>query len=64
VSERFSDGAARLAGQIPRLFGWRPGDFWDATPAEIAAVLTASEPGDAEPLSRSELEQLMERDDG
>jgi hypothetical protein len=64
VSERFSDGAARLSGQIPRLFGWRPADFWEATPAEVAAILTAFEPGEAEPLSRNELEQLLERDHG
>jgi hypothetical protein len=64
VSEGFAQGAARLSGLIPRLLGWRPADFWDATPAEVASILGALEPAGAEPLSRSELERLMERDHG
>jgi len=62
VSAIFADGAARLAGQVPRLLGWRPQDFWDATPAELAAILTSFEPAGAEPLSRSELDHLLEQD--
>jgi hypothetical protein len=58
----FSQGAARLAGQVPRLLGWRPGDFWDATPAELAAILTTFETPAAEPLSRRELDRLLEQD--
>jgi hypothetical protein len=64
VSEGFAQGAARLSGLVPRLLGWRPADFWEATPAEIASVLGALEPAAGEPLSRSEFERLMERDDG
>ena len=42
------------------LLGWRPGEFWSATPAELAAVLTALA-GDAEPAAtKADLEQLME----
>lgn len=37
----FSDAAARLAGLAGALLGWRPDEFWSATPAELAAVLTA-----------------------
>ena len=62
MSAIFADGAARLAGQVPRLLGWRPADFWDATPAELAAILTSFEPAGAEPLSRSELDHLLEQD--
>jgi hypothetical protein len=31
------------------LLGWRPGEFWAATPAELAAMLSAlgEEPGGA-----------------
>ena len=28
--------ARRLAGAAAQLLGWRPDDFWDATPAELA----------------------------
>jgi hypothetical protein len=58
----FATGAARLAGQVPRLLGWRPCDFWDATPAELAAVLTTFEPAGGEPLSRTEFDRLLERE--
>jgi hypothetical protein len=37
----FADGAARLAGLAGALLGWRPDEFWRATPAELAAVLDA-----------------------
>ena len=57
---RFSDGAARLAGAVPRLLGWTPEAFWKTTPAELAAIL-ARDPGSA-PLARPELETLMERE--
>jgi hypothetical protein len=57
----FGDGAQRLAGLVPRLLGWRPGEFWHATPAELAAILAADRPA-AAPLSRTELTALLERD--
>jgi hypothetical protein len=58
----FSQGAARLAGSIPRLLGWRPGDFWDATPAELAAIVSAGATDEGEPLSRAELDRMLERE--
>jgi uncharacterized phage protein (TIGR02216 family) len=57
---KFSDAAAQLAGLVPRLLGWSPDAFWNATPAELAAILAPTP--DSEPLARSELETLMERD--
>jgi len=38
---RFSDNAARLAGLAGALMGWRPDEFWRATPAELEAILAA-----------------------
>jgi uncharacterized phage protein (TIGR02216 family) len=59
----FTDSASRLAGLMPRLFGWRPDDFWCATPAELAAIFDPDgESGDAAPLSRAELDSLLEQD--
>jgi uncharacterized phage protein (TIGR02216 family) len=50
MSMRFADGASRLAGLAGALLGWRPGDFWNATPAELAAVIGAlAEQGGAVP---------------
>lgn len=60
--ERFSDGAARLAGVAGALLGWRPDEFWRATPAELGAVLDALAGADPDPpsLSRDDLERLRE----
>lgn len=35
----FAVAAARLCGGASVLLGWRPGEFWDATPAELALAL-------------------------
>lgn len=37
----FARRAARLAGLMGALFGWRPAEFWAATPADVAALLEA-----------------------
>jgi hypothetical protein len=36
---RFADAAARLAGPAAALFGWRPVEFWAATPAEFELTM-------------------------
>lgn len=58
----FASGAAKLAGLIPRALGWRPNDFWAATPAELAAILTSGDAAEPDPLNRSELERMLERE--
>jgi hypothetical protein len=37
----FAASAARLAGLAAVLLGWRPHEFWAATPEELAGVLAA-----------------------
>jgi uncharacterized phage protein (TIGR02216 family) len=59
--ERFSEAAARLAGLAGALLGWRPDEFWRATPAELGAVLGAMVGPEVDSTSRSDLERLMER---
>lgn len=57
----FSEAAGRLAGLAGALLGWRPDEFWRATPAELGAVLGAMA-GDTEAgASRPDLERLMAR---
>jgi uncharacterized phage protein (TIGR02216 family) len=60
-SKRFSESAARLAGLAGALLGWRPDEFWRATPAELGAVLGAMAGGSDEAVSSSDLERLMQR---
>jgi hypothetical protein len=35
----FGEAAARLCGPAAMLLGWRPNEFWEATPAELAMAL-------------------------
>jgi uncharacterized phage protein (TIGR02216 family) len=59
--ERFSEAAGRLAGMAGALLGWRPEEFWRATPAELGAVLGAMAPPGEAGASRDDLARLMER---
>jgi uncharacterized phage protein (TIGR02216 family) len=43
----FGEAAARLCGVASLLVGWRPDEFWDATPAELALAMTAGTSADA-----------------
>lgn len=58
----FAPGALRLAGLVPRLLGWTPDIFWNATPAELAAILAPDAAAEAPPLTRNEMTRLMERE--
>jgi uncharacterized phage protein (TIGR02216 family) len=57
----FADGAASLAGLAGALLGWRPDEFWRATPAELAAVLSALAGQPESGVTRGELAGLLER---
>jgi uncharacterized phage protein (TIGR02216 family) len=59
--DRFSHSAASLAGLAGALLGWRPDEFWRATPAELAAVLEALAGPREAGVTRGELARLMER---
>ena len=39
----FGEAAARLCGPAAILLGWRPEEFWNATPAELALALQSPE---------------------
>ncbi len=61
MSQGLGPGALRLAGLAGRLVGWRPDDFWVATPAELVSILAPDvQPG--QPLARHDLNRMMERD--
>lgn len=36
--ERFGTSAARLAGVAGAVLGWRPDEFWSATPIELLSI--------------------------
>lgn len=60
VHGRFGAVAARLAGLAGALLGWRPDEFWGATPAELATVLGAFAPEAEAPASEDDLARLKE----
>jgi hypothetical protein len=55
----FGEAAGRLAGLAGALLGWRPDEFWKATPGELAAVLGAMMP-EGETASADDLARLKE----
>lgn len=63
AEERFARAARRLSRIAAQAFGWTPDTFWNATPAEFAALFeTDEEPAEAL-LTQADLQAMMERDD-
>ncbi|MDB5724868.1 MAG: hypothetical protein JWQ16_1622 [Novosphingobium sp.] len=58
MSETFAATALRLGRLAARALGWRPAEFWAATPAELHTILV----NDGEPASfaRADLTRMME----
>lgn len=52
--------AVRLAGMAGALLGWRPREFWNATPAELGAILNAMAGETAAVASAADLARLKE----
>ena len=53
---RLGCAAARLAGAATMLLGWRPNEFWESTPAELAAALQLDQATDGpDPQAVAEL---------
>ena len=62
MSGTFSESARELAGQTALLLGWRPSEFWAATPAELAAIFAIRQTIAPPSLSREHLTALLEQD--
>ena len=57
----FSESAVRLAGVSAMLLGWRPDEFWRATPEDLATVFAAMTGEQDAPPDAAALAQLMEQ---
>ncbi len=58
----FTERASRLAGLSALLLGWRPDEFWRATPVELAGIWDAARGEDAAEMPDSAtIARLMER---
>lgn len=62
MSGSFGEIALRLSGLAARALGWRPAEFWAATPAELVAALVPRDA--AAPLDRATFDRLMELENG
>lgn len=58
----FAGAAVALCPISARVLGWRPQEFWSATPAELAAVLGLLADGASAGIDRATLEKMMEHD--
>lgn len=58
--ERFGEAATRLCGAASVLLGWRPDEFWNATPAEFGLALQPPSPA-ADVPDASTIEALKRR---
>jgi uncharacterized phage protein (TIGR02216 family) len=56
----FAEAAQKLAAQTALLLGWRPDDFWNATPTELACILSAAS-ADSAAVDTKTLTELMEQ---
>ncbi len=58
----FTDMARQLAGQAGLLLGWRPEEYWRATPDELETAFAAFAPlmADAAPPDRAVIARLKE----
>lgn len=71
MAECFGAAAARLCGAAALLLGWRPDEFWNATPAELtlalqphAAPLEPPDPAAIEALRRRFPDEMKATEDG
>jgi Phage tail assembly chaperone protein, TAC len=63
VTSTFTDAARHCCALSARLLGWRPPDFWRATPAELLMALAdPARPDAVTPPSPETITRMMERD--
>ncbi len=62
MTNHFTPTAARLAGLAGALLGWRPDEFWRATPAELTTIVDAlrQRAPQSDPPTQAAIAQLME----
>lgn len=55
----FTDAAKRLGAQCALHLGWRPDDFWNATPTELSTILSAVHENDEAPAVAADTQRLL-----
>jgi len=63
MTASFGAAALRWASLATQVLGWRPAEFWAATPAELATALSPLDDlSTLPPPSREAIARMMERD--
>lgn len=63
MSATFAEAATRCGALAAQVLGWRPAEFWRATPAELAMALAPLDDlAAAHPPTRDMIARMMERD--
>ena len=62
MSERLSDSAMRLCGEVCRALGWHPQAFWSLTPTELSCIFMNHDGGPTPGITRGDLAALLEQD--
>lgn len=62
MSESFGKAALRLAAVAAEARGWRPREFWAATPLELATTLGLLDAAALAPIDRNLLQRMMDDD--
>ena len=60
MTAKFADAARRAARVAAALLGWRPDEFWAATPEDLRTALGLDDAGDDAPATGVMLARLME----
>lgn len=60
IDAMFAVSARRAARVAAALLGWRPDEFWAATPEDLRTALGLDEASDDAPASGAMLARLME----
>ncbi len=57
----FAQNAQKLCGFAALVLGWRPHEFWAATPAELACIMEAMKPQTGTPPGGDVINKLKEQ---
>jgi urease alpha subunit len=61
MSQTFASRAETLAAIAARILGWRPHEFWQATPADLSLCLGPPDESDSPP-THEEIRRMIEQD--
>lgn len=62
MSGHFAACAVRAMGLAAQMLGWRPDEFWRATPCELAHALAPLAAAPPEHAGRDDLRRMMEQE--